>query len=315
MESMLKTQEKDDDKLNRLARKASCGLFFTASEELFLGSMLSRARADGKSAADAARGRKAANMLATANVRLVHKMAKQMYDRYPRGARLEDFDAEGMVGMARAIMTYDDRGYKFSTYATWWIRHYIQRHAYDIARVAHIPDSKVDKIIAVNHDIDAAREQGLRVTGAMLDAILSDNGLAKEDYTKTLSLNLSPLSLEGPAFKADSTTAIADVLDVSESTLSTLGIGRSSPEADSERVETIRAVSTAMSRLTTQEKEAICLMYAEADDRGRKPTQTSARREMGLSKSEFQQVFAMARGKMKAALTELGETRDGGAVR
>lgn len=109
-------------------------------------------------------GTAAKNALVSANLRLVTsvatKLAKSKSNATP-GITLDDMVQEGSVGLIRAAEKYDaSRGYRFSTYATWWVRAYIMRSITTQGRSIKIPSSVVDEYARIRKVYAAFREQG-----------------------------------------------------------------------------------------------------------------------------------------------------------
>ena len=144
-------------------------------------------------------GDRAREALTNANLRLVVSIAK----RYAgRGMGLLDLVQEGNLGLMRAVERFDhSKGFKFSTYATWWIRQAITRAIADQARTIRIPVHMVDIIQKVNRAQrellqELGREPTINEVGVRTD-------LTAEKVREIIRLGYDPVSLESPVGEDD----------------------------------------------------------------------------------------------------------------
>ena len=156
-------------------------------------------------------GRKARGTLIKRNLRLVVNMAKKYKNR---GLSFIDLISEGNAGLIKAVEKYDwQRGFKFSTYATWWVRQAITRAVADQARTIRVP---VHMVETINRIIKIERELQQELGRAPLDEEISE--LAGEEFDAERiryirKINIDPISLDKPIGKEDDSSVSDFVRD------------------------------------------------------------------------------------------------------
>ncbi|HBK1860469.1 TPA: RNA polymerase sigma factor RpoD [Campylobacter jejuni] len=148
----------------------------------------------GKKISDEAKGR-----MAKSNLRLVISIAKRYTNR---GLPFLDLIQEGNIGLMKAVDKFEyKRGYKFSTYATWWIRQAISRAIADQARTIRIPIHMIETINQINKII----REHLQKDGKEPDVsvIAKEVGLSVDKVKQVIKITKEPISLEAPIGNED----------------------------------------------------------------------------------------------------------------
>jgi len=238
-----------------------------------------------------AKGDKAArDLMITANLRLVVKLSKRYLNR---GLPFLDLIEEGNLGLIKAVGRFDiSKGFRFSTYATWWIRQYVERAVMNQAHTIRIPVHVAENISKL-----------YRVTHRFRDAMNRDPTLAEvadslqvdeNQVSKLKLLTMRTYSIDQPMGEF-SDYSLSDTLE---------DLSAVSPVDRIEGLDAFKLVSTMMETFSENEKKILALRFGL--DNHDPQTLESIGRSFGLSRERIRQIESVSLQKLRVLLESRG---------
>ncbi len=278
-----------DDPVRMYLREIGRVPLLTAEEEVRLAQRMERGRAEllkpptSRNYRIAEDGEEAQRRLTEANLRLVVSVAKKYIGR---GMSLLDLIQEGNIGLIRAVEKFDyTKGYKFSTYATWWIRQAITRAIADQARTIRIPVHMVEtinRLIRISRRLlqDLGREPTSEEIALQME-------ITPEKVREIIKVSQEPVSLETPIGEEED----SHLGDFIEDHTALAPADAASHQLLKEQVEDV------LDSLTERERKVLQLRFGLDDGRSR--TLEEVGKEFHVTRERIRQIEAKALRKLR----------------
>lgn len=271
------------DPVRLYLRECGANPLLSAEQEMNLAKIIEKGKKKDATPGEKEAARAAKKEMANANLRLVVSIAK----KYPgRGMPFLDLIQEGNIGLLKAVDKFDyTKGYKFSTYATWWIRQAITRSIADQARTIRVPVHMVETINKMNRvGRRFLQEHGREATNEELS---KEMGISVEKIREAKKAAQDPISLETPIGEKED-SHLGDFIEDQKT---------ASPEDEAAATMRREQVYKMLDTLTEREKGVLALRFGMDD--GTPRTLEEVGKHFGVTRERIRQIEGKALKKLK----------------
>ena len=267
-----------DDPVKMYLKEIGAIKLLTGSQEIELAKLVEKGSFDDATSRDKMAADEAKKALSDANLRLVVSIAKKYLGR---GLQFLDLIQEGNLGLLKAVDKFDyTKGFKFSTYATWWIRQAITRAIADQARTIRVPVHMVETINKLNRiSRQLLQEKGREATNEELAKAMD---MSVERVREIQRMAQEPASLESPVGEEEDSSLGDFVADENAE----------APGKAADRAMVAQQINLALKSLTPREEKVIRLRFGLDD--GRPRTLEEVGRDFGVTRERVRQIEAKA---------------------
>ena len=284
------TQGNVSDPVRLYLRECGATPLLSAEEEMTLAKQIEKGKMLDATEEDKLRAEDAKKEMANANLRLVVSIAK----KYPgRGMPFLDLIQEGNIGLLKAVDKFDyKKGYKFSTYATWWIRQAITRSIADQARTIRVPVHMVETINKMNRiGRKFLQEFGREASN---EELAKEMGISVEKIREAKKAAQDPISLETPIGEKED-SHLGDFIEDQKT---------SSPEEEAAATMRREQIYKLLNELTEREKGVLALRFGMDD--GTPRTLEEVGKYFGVTRERIRQIEGKALKKTKKTCNSYG---------
>ncbi|MDK8285348.1 RNA polymerase sigma factor RpoD [Dialister micraerophilus] len=277
------TQGNVSDPVRLYLRECGATPLLSAEEEMTLAKQIEKGKMLDATEEDKLRAEDAKKEMANANLRLVVSIAK----KYPgRGMPFLDLIQEGNIGLLKAVDKFDyKKGYKFSTYATWWIRQAITRSIADQARTIRVPVHMVETINKMNRiGRKFLQEFGREASN---EELAKEMGISVEKIREAKKAAQDPISLETPIGEKED-SHLGDFIEDQKT---------SSPEEEAAATMRREQIYKLLNELTEREKGVLALRFGMDDGTSR--TLEEVGKYFGVTRERIRQIEGKALKKLR----------------